>query len=325
MVSTQSRVLVFDTSAALWFNRVMSKGLQRDLAGQTFGRLTVLNFNHRDNRRSAHWKCVCTCGAERVVRGENLTNGKTVSCGCFNRDQAIALCKARAGQRAPVHDLLDHRFSRLTVVARDPDEKRSSWICQCDCGGKRTVRTSDLTQGVVESCGCLFRERQREAVIHHNQTYDFQRASTHGMAGEPEYTNWSSMIQRCYNPNAVGFEKYHKLGVCEFLRSTPVNLVTLLGRKPTLKHTIDRISNEFGYHCGACAECATNQWRLNVRWATMKEQLRNTTRNVFYTIDGVTRCASEWAERMSITPGQFRYRYRANIVPDKDALQLPIE
>ena len=32
------------------------------------------------------WRCICTCGAEVVVRGESLTNGNTGSCGCWKQE-----------------------------------------------------------------------------------------------------------------------------------------------------------------------------------------------------------------------------------------------
>jgi hypothetical protein len=52
----------------------------RDLTGQTFGTLTVLE---RDGH-SAHmlaWLCRCTCGAVVTKRGTYLTSGTTRTCG----------------------------------------------------------------------------------------------------------------------------------------------------------------------------------------------------------------------------------------------------
>lgn len=55
-----------------------------DIGGQRFGRLVVVALACNKPRR---WKCECDCGQKRLVIQYNLTSGKTVSCGCFNRDR----------------------------------------------------------------------------------------------------------------------------------------------------------------------------------------------------------------------------------------------
>lgn len=58
----------------------------RNLKGQKFGRLTVMSLDSTKNG-CAMWKCVCECGAHRVVRSNCLTTGNTVSCGCLNNER----------------------------------------------------------------------------------------------------------------------------------------------------------------------------------------------------------------------------------------------
>ena len=63
----------------------MSKGAHLiNLTGKTFGVWKVLGQapTPPGKNRSAHWKCVCECGAERVVKGARLRNGRSRSCGC---------------------------------------------------------------------------------------------------------------------------------------------------------------------------------------------------------------------------------------------------
>lgn len=69
----------------------------RDLKGQKFGRLTVLEFAERRNGHT-YWLCRCSCGKEITVAGISLTKKKhsTVSCGCYNREKTIQLNKERA-------------------------------------------------------------------------------------------------------------------------------------------------------------------------------------------------------------------------------------
>lgn len=51
-----------------------------DLTGQNFGNLTVLHKELSQNKKTM-WRCLCICGNEKVVRGDSLKSGKTVSCG----------------------------------------------------------------------------------------------------------------------------------------------------------------------------------------------------------------------------------------------------
>ena len=54
-----------------------------DLAGRTFGRLTVSKFAGRTERNASIWECKCSCGIIIKTRGCRLVNGSTKSCGCF--------------------------------------------------------------------------------------------------------------------------------------------------------------------------------------------------------------------------------------------------
>ena len=59
-------------------------------------------------------------------------------------------------------DLTGKRFTRLLVLER-LDKRKSEWFwkCQCDCGNEKEVRTDCLTNGVVQSCGCIKKEQDK--------------------------------------------------------------------------------------------------------------------------------------------------------------------
>lgn len=54
-----------------------------DLAGQRFGKLTVLAPAENVGVRTA-WLCRCDCGQEAVVKTYHLRSGHTTSCGCMS-------------------------------------------------------------------------------------------------------------------------------------------------------------------------------------------------------------------------------------------------
>lgn len=58
----------------------------RDLHGQRFGRLLVLEREIDYGKKGVYWKCLCDCGKECVVLGNALVNGHTKSCGCYAKE-----------------------------------------------------------------------------------------------------------------------------------------------------------------------------------------------------------------------------------------------
>lgn len=58
-------------------------------------------------------------------------------------------------------DLTGNKYGRLTVLQKDNNRKTNSgsyWICKCDCGNIKSVKSSSLRRGEIQSCGCLFKE-----------------------------------------------------------------------------------------------------------------------------------------------------------------------
>lgn len=73
-----------------------------NIAGQRFGRLTVLRLEGQASDRHALWLCRCDCGSEKIIRGHSLRGGQSRSCGCLNTHQyALRHGDTRKGQLAP--------------------------------------------------------------------------------------------------------------------------------------------------------------------------------------------------------------------------------
>jgi hypothetical protein len=62
-----------------------TRGRIKDIAGQVFGKLTAVEMAGRSRGGSVMWRCVCECGAEKVVASSDLVSGMTKSCGCGRR------------------------------------------------------------------------------------------------------------------------------------------------------------------------------------------------------------------------------------------------
>lgn len=63
-----------------------------DLKGQRYHKLIVLESVESIEGRSA-WKCQCDCGIIKIIKTENLRNGDTKSCGCWNNEQRSSRSK----------------------------------------------------------------------------------------------------------------------------------------------------------------------------------------------------------------------------------------
>lgn len=72
-------------------------GSFKDLTGQHFGRLTALESLPPHGKNSSRlWLCECECGEIAIVRGTDLTNGHTMSCGCYRKmKKAVPMSELR--------------------------------------------------------------------------------------------------------------------------------------------------------------------------------------------------------------------------------------
>lgn len=54
----------------------------KNLTGKKFNRWLVIERDYNKTDR-IYYKCICDCGIRKSVLAQNLTNGKSKSCGCF--------------------------------------------------------------------------------------------------------------------------------------------------------------------------------------------------------------------------------------------------
>ena len=59
-------------------------------------------------------------------------------------------------------DLTNQKFGKLTVLYIDKERRTNNgsyWICQCECGKIKSIKSSSLRRGDIQSCGCLRNEK----------------------------------------------------------------------------------------------------------------------------------------------------------------------
>ena len=86
----------------------------RDLTGQRFGRLLVLEKTENSKGKSV-WKCKCDCGTDAFVRTSDLKNGHTKSCGCYQREMTSKASKKHGLRHTKIYhtwlDMKDRCFN----------------------------------------------------------------------------------------------------------------------------------------------------------------------------------------------------------------------
>ena len=130
------------------------------------------------------------------------------------------------------------------------DRHGRAWICKCDCGADKLVTESKLKSGHTKSCGCLARKILTD------------RQTKHGRYYEPEFRAWSNMKKRCADPRYARW--YGSINVCERWLSSYEDFLADVGRRPSAKHSLDRINAKGDYE------------PANVRWVLHNVQTRNT-------------------------------------------------
>lgn len=131
-------------------------GKIKDLSGQHFGKLTVIEDTGERKNRQVVWLCQCECGNTIKVVGQSLRSGHITSCGCKNFE-------------TKAENLIGQKFFNLTVIERAGSSERRAalWKCKCICGNPNDifVASNRLITGNTQSCGCLFGKSKGEEEI----------------------------------------------------------------------------------------------------------------------------------------------------------------
>lgn len=196
-----------------------------------------------------------------------------------------------------IKDMTGKKIGRWTVIKLDtehPNKHDSRWICQCECGTVKSILGHQLRNGNTHSCGCLQRELLSE------------RQATHRETGNRIYRIWQNMKDRCLNQKCKDYGNYGARGitVCNEWESSYISFrdwALSNGYKDNL--TLDRINNNGNYEPSNC------------RWATVKEQSRNTRVNRKVELNGKEYCVIELAEMSGLDKNVIKYRLDHGYTP----------
>lgn len=191
-------------------------------------------------------------------------------------------------------------FHHLTVLGfHGRFDGVTKWWVRCECGSVKSVASGNFISGSVKSCGCK--------KFHYNSIAH----KTHGMTHTREFTSWVSMTMRCRNKNDPFYHRYGARGitVCERWNSFDNFYADMGDRPPDM--SLDRIDSDGHYTPENC------------RWATGREQARNTSFNRMLTVNGATKCISEWSEIYGVKRTTISERLKRGY-SHEDAVLTPV-
>lgn len=194
------------------------------------------------------------------------------------------------------------RFTRL-ITTSDWKQHRygaseDRWLlrCLCDCGKDVWLRPDKLFNGESKSCGCYSRDMT------------IKRSFKHGFAPRGQwkrtYNAWTSMVDRCSNPNRIQAKDYIGRGItlCDRWRDFR-NFLEDMGECPP-GLTIDRINNNGNYEPGNC------------RWVTRRANNQNKRSNIILSAFGITACMTELSRQFDIPNITVWQRIQAGAHPE---------
>lgn len=130
-----------------------------NLAGFSFGRLTVRDFVGIDEKNRTIWLCECSCGGTKLTNHEYLLRGKTKSCGCLKRESQWKPRSAKSDQE---------RMEALLVMGYKTLKRRNAYKFKgCKPLGFDHFKKLSLASCVYcgEKASKILRERDGELFI----------------------------------------------------------------------------------------------------------------------------------------------------------------
>lgn len=192
-----------------------------------------------------------------------------------------------------MNDFIGKKFGRLTVVeyvGKDKN-KKSMFLCECDCGKSKVVKRNNLVTGTTKSCGCIKVELLK------NKSKKYSK-NTH----EKLYNTWTGMKQRCYNSNAERYPIYGARGIeiCDEWKNSFVDFAEwALSNGYQEGLSIDRIDPNGNYEPSNC------------RWATIDEQSNNKRSSIKLVVDNQKMTVAELSKKLGVPYSTMYSRVKA--------------
>lgn len=127
--------------------------------GDKYGRWTVKSYAGKrksGKQNKDYWNCECECGTNRDVLGEILKNGRSTSCGCLTKENAIIAGINKRTVLLNVGEMYGN-WKVLEYSGKSPyteGNTGNTYLCECQCEWhtKKILYASHLKNGNTTFC-----------------------------------------------------------------------------------------------------------------------------------------------------------------------------
>jgi hypothetical protein len=191
-------------------------------------------------------------------------------------------------------DNVGKKFNMLKAVSISHRGSNRQWhyLFRCDCGNEKVLRYSAVSSGNTKSCGCFLVENAKS------------KFTKHGLSKSKIYNTWENIIKRCTNKNSPDYSRYGERGISVCVEWLDFNVFLRDVGIPSSKSlTLERIDNDKGYS------------RENCKWATRRDQARNTRRTVRIEYEANEYSLPEFCEIFSLDYKKALYFHKRGCSP----------
>lgn len=138
-----------------------------DMTNQQIGCWTVMEIDEEETekhsyfdgtrmRRRVYWKCKCNCEKETIksILGQNLRNGSSLSCGCWNKNRNRSYDRPNKQK-----DMTGEIINSIQVISKSDIKTNGAihWNCKCLLCNSLFILDGRKLRGknAQFSCGCV--------------------------------------------------------------------------------------------------------------------------------------------------------------------------